>query len=227
VYEGARITIGILDNDRYVTRALEQLKWSYLPQANVLWTVKSGKDAIKLSLAKSTQPDALLVDMSLEGMSGIDVCREIRSRTEKVTLVGMTSFSLETYYVSAIQNGAEVLIDKSDAKAIFAAVKAIENMRSPRVLFQSHESKHEAFLRLSQQKHKRETYELTQRETEILDFCINTLKTKEIAEKLCISESTVKAHIKRACEKLGAKNRTQAAIIWKEIRNNELYTIAG
>lgn len=78
----------------------------------VIWTSTDPQRAIDLSLADATRPDVLVVDMSLEGMGGAQVCRAIRTRTATIALLGVTSFSLRMYGPDALANGAQCLISK-------------------------------------------------------------------------------------------------------------------
>ena len=113
MYLGKRIRIAIVDNDRLTLGVMKMMIERILPQANVCWAVSDGLTAVSKSLNSRTRPDVLLVDMSLEGMSGCDVCRTIREETAQVDLVGMTAFSLDRYCVPALENGASCLVDKA------------------------------------------------------------------------------------------------------------------
>lgn len=104
MYLGKRIRIAIVDNDRLTLGVMKMMIERILPQANVCWAVSDGLTAVSKSLNSRTRPDVLLVDMSLEGMSGCDVCRTIREETAQVDLVGMTAFSLDRYCVPALEN---------------------------------------------------------------------------------------------------------------------------
>lgn len=118
MYLGKRIRIAIVDNDRLTLGVMKMMIERILPQANVCWAVSDGLTAVSKSLNSRTRPDVLLVDMSLEGMSGCDVCRTIREETAQVDLVGMTAFSLDRYCVPALENGASCLVDKANVKGL-------------------------------------------------------------------------------------------------------------
>ena len=129
MYLGKRIRIAIVDNDRLTLGVMKMMIERILPQANVCWAVSDGLTAVSKSLNSRTRPDVLLVDMSLEGMSGCDVCRTIREETAQVDLVGMTAFSLDRYCVPALENGASCLVDKANVKGLCHVLCAIVNGR--------------------------------------------------------------------------------------------------
>ena len=203
MYLGKRIRIAIVDNDRLTLGVMKMMIERILPQANVCWAVSDGLTAVSKSLDSRTRPDVLLVDMSLEGMSGCDVCKTIREETAQVALVGMTAFSLDRYCAPALENGASCLVDKANVKALCRALCAIVNGRRADVRYVSSES--------AQESHERE----------VMGLCSLGFTSKEIGVKLGIGEPTVKTYIRRVMKKLGAKNRTQAVIQWMEVNSRE------
>ena len=148
MYLGKRIRIAIVDNDRLTLGVMKMMIERILPQANVCWAVSDGLTAVSKSLNSRTRPDVLLVDMSLEGMSGCDVCRTIREETAQVDLVGMTAFSLDRYCVPALENGASCLVDKANVKGLCHVLCAIVNGRRADVKYASSESAQESHERL-------------------------------------------------------------------------------
>lgn len=222
MYLGKRIRIAIVDNDRLTLGVMKMMIERILPQANVCWAVSDGLTAVSKSLNSRTRPDVLLVDMSLEGMSGYDVCRTIREETAQVDLVGMTAFSLDRYCVPALENGASCLVDKANVKGLCHVLCAIVNGRRADVKYASSESAQESHERLLTAKSGNVNYEtFAKREREVMGLCSLGFTSKEIGIKLGIGEPTVKTYIRRVMKKLGAKNRTQAVIQWMEINERE------
>ena len=148
MYLGKRMRIAIVDNDRLTLGVMKMMIKRILPQTNVCWAVSDGLTAVSKSLDSRTRPDVLLVDMSLEGMSGCDVCKTIREETAQVALVGMTAFSLDRYCAPALENGASCLVDKANVKALCRALCAIVNGRRADVRYVSSESAQESHERL-------------------------------------------------------------------------------
>ncbi|MCI1240645.1 MAG: response regulator transcription factor [Bifidobacterium subtile] len=218
MYEGKYIRLAVVDNDRLTLAALVLIIKRSVPSINVIWTSESGREAVQKSLNARTSPDVLLVDMSLEGMSGLEICRRIRAQSEQVALIGITSFSLERYAHSAIENGAQCLIDKVRIQQICDAICALANGRSAIVPHASHETKKEAHIRLATRQHETSAEDFTGREQEIMDMCVLGKGTAQIAQQLGISQSTVKTHIQRVIEKMHVESKTQAVIRWVRIQ---------
>ncbi len=219
MYLGKRISIAIVDNDKLTLTMMKLMIKQLLPFAETCWTTAKGKTAIDKCLDKKTQPDVLLVDMSLEDMTGYEVCRAIRSKTPQTVLIGITAFSLEKYYVQALENGAACLMDKAQVRDICQALCLLANGQSPHVKYESSETAQEAYTRLSGEENPERRYKnLTRREEEVMNLCALGYTSKEIGTKLSIGEPTVKTYIKRVVEKMGAKNRTQAVIRWLEMK---------
>lgn len=218
MYEGKHIRLAVVDNDRLTLAALVSMIKRSVPSIDVVWTSANGRDAVRKSLNARTSPDVLLVDMSLEGMSGPEICRRIRAHSERVALIGITSFSLERYAHSAIENGAQCLIDKVRIQQICDAICALTNGQSATVPYASHETKKEAYIRLAARQHETGTEDFTGREQEIMDMCVLGKSAAQIAQQLGITQSTVKTHIQRVIEKMHVESKTQAVIRWVRIQ---------
>ncbi|NMM97929.1 response regulator [Bifidobacterium olomucense] len=102
MYNGERFSLAIVDNDQLTLKMLTVLIRRKLPNADLTWVCRTGRDAVTRCLSADSQLDVLLVDMSLEGLSGVEVCRQIRAATADVVLIGVTSFSLEHYAADAL-----------------------------------------------------------------------------------------------------------------------------
>ena len=111
-YPGKHIRIGIVDNDALVLGALQYVVRTYLPQSEVIWKETDGNRAVSLCSAPDTTPDALIVDASLEGMTGSEVCRRIRTNDTEIVLVGVTSFILDRFHDAMMDSGAQCLLPK-------------------------------------------------------------------------------------------------------------------
>lgn len=92
--------IALLDNDAIVLKGLQQIiEYNHL--GSITWTTRSGREAVQRCSSAVDTPHLLLFDMSLDGMSGIDVCRQIRKRSASVLLLGITAFPPRTVHFSA------------------------------------------------------------------------------------------------------------------------------
>ena len=103
----------MVDNDKRAIEALTALLSKALPNAYVADDVTDGTKALSLCRAYGNQYDIILLDMSLEGLQGPDICKRIRLTNNSTPILAMTSFSLNRYRNSAIESGAQGLVDKS------------------------------------------------------------------------------------------------------------------
>lgn len=203
------VTIGIVDNDRFVLPSLKTSITELLPEANVVWTTTDGGEAVRYCLHADTRPKVLLADMSMEGVSGISVCRRIRTRIGKVGILAMTAYSLDKYAAKASLAGAQGIVGKSDEQRI---VSALRTVASGGTWGDGFESSMTAHVRLKHQTGMSAT--LTDREFEIMDSFAAGMSIKAIAEMLNIMPETVKKHGQKAMHKLGATSRWQAVALW-------------
>lgn len=104
----------LVDNDRIVIEALADLFKRILPAVNIADSATSGVEALKLLTSNADQYALVLLDMSLEGMQGPEVCRRMRLADCSTPVLGMTSFSLNQYRVPLATAGAQGIVDKSD-----------------------------------------------------------------------------------------------------------------
>ncbi|OXM99512.1 response regulator transcription factor [Bifidobacterium vansinderenii] len=222
--------IAIVDNDVLALTALRALIEQQLPQSTVIWTTDDGQTAVDRCLNEPTRPDLLLVDMSMERMSGITVCRRIRTGTPDVKLLAVTSFTVDTYAAAAASAGAQGIVGKADVSKLCQAVETVldggtccsalpavssEETGVPPVPFQTAQ---QAYERLDGggacSGTGRDSHALSAQETTIMDLCCSGLDFTEIAERLTISPSTVRTHIGHIKTKLGARNLSQAVVRW-------------
>jgi len=149
------------------------------------------------------QPDVTLMDVRLPGESGIDAVAAIRQEFPEARLIMLTTFEGDVEIQRALQAGARAYLLKSmPPKDLLAAIRQVHTGKKqipPQVAARLAEH-------LSDDK-------LTGREIEVLREIAGGNRNRDIAEKLFITEETVKVHIKHIMEKLGANDRTQAVAI--------------
>ncbi|MCH3974586.1 MAG: response regulator transcription factor [Bifidobacterium tibiigranuli] len=207
------ISIAIVDNDALSLAALSQGITVFHPAVHILWTATTGMDAVKRCLSRSTQPEVLLTDLSMEDISGVAVCRAIMTKTSHTAVLGITSYALSHYVSQLAEAGAQSIVPKTNIKRICFAIDTVASGKvyspDPAVIFQSSTAAHRRL-----EWNGDSAYHLTEREATILALCSDGLTTERIMDALCISEATVKTHVKHILRKLGAKNRAQAVAIW-------------
>ena len=171
------------------------------PDMVLVGEASSGAEAIQQF--KQHMPDVTLLDLRLPDMSGIDVLIAIRSEFPKACIVMLTTFEGDVEVQRALQAGARGYLLKNMPPAELLDV-----------IRQVHEGKKRIPPEIASQLLEHMSDEgLTEREVEVLREVADGNRNREIAERLFISEETVKVHIKHIMEKLGANDRTQAVAI--------------
>jgi len=161
----------------------------------------SGHEAIKLF--RDLRPDITLMDVRLPDMSGIDAMITIRSEFPDARVIIVTSSEGDVEMQRALEGGARGYMLKSmPPKELLEAIRKVHAGKKA--------IPQEIAARLAE--HLSDEV-LTSREVEILQQVAEGNRNRDIAERLFISEGTVKVHIKHIMEKLGANDRTQAITI--------------
>jgi DNA-binding NarL/FixJ family response regulator len=149
------------------------------------------------------QPDVTLMDLRLPDKSGIEALIAVRAEFPEARVIMLTTFEGDVEIQRALEAGARGYILKNtppkELVEIIRQVHAGKKRIAPQVASQLAEH-------LSDEA-------LTQREIEVLNQIAEGNRNRDIAEKLFITEETVKVHIKHIMEKLGASDRTQAVAI--------------
>ena len=161
----------------------------------------SGREAIQLF--DQYKPDITLMDLRLPDMSGIDAVVTIRSRFPEARFIILTTFAGDAEIQRALEAGARAYL-----------LKTVSPQETMDVIRQVHAGKRRISSEVAA--HLAEHYSderLTGREVDILRQLAGGNRNRDIADKLFISEETVKAHLKHIMEKLGATDRTQAVAI--------------
>ena len=171
------------------------------PDMQLVAQASTGNEAIEKF--RRHQPDVTLMDLRLPDMSGIDTMIAIRTEFPEARIIMLTTFEGDVDIQRALEAGARGYVLKSmppkDLVAVIRQVHAGKKRIPPEVA-----------TRLAD--HLGEE-DLTSREVEVLQKVAQGNRNRDIAEKLFISEETVKVHIKHAMAKLGARDRTQALAI--------------
>ena len=161
----------------------------------------NGRDAIRLFRERT--PDVTLMDLRLPDMSGIDAMIAILTETPEARVVILTTFEGDAEIRRALEAGARNYVLKSmppkELMEVIRQVYAGKKRISPEIA--AHLAEHYS------------DEALTDREVEVLRQVAGGNRNRDIAEKLFITEETVKVHMKHIMEKLGATDRTQAVAI--------------
>lgn len=155
-----------------------------------------------ISLARQHVPDVILMDLRLPDMSGIAATAAIRETRPEARILMLTTFEGDVEVQRALAAGARAYVLKSSTPE--ELVNAIQHVHAGKKYLPPQ-------LALELAQHVGES--VTPREVSVLKLIAAGKRNQDIAERLCIAEDTVKGHIKRIMEKLGARDRTQAVAI--------------
>ncbi len=161
--------------------------------------------------AKALQPDVVLLDLHMPGLSGLDAIKLIQEEVPTCRIILLTVSEDGEDLTTALKNGAVgYLLKNIDADFFLNAIRRA--MQGDSVISNEMTAKLVANLRRSHEPTPTEISKLTPREGDILAQLASGLSNKEIARELNLAESTVKIHIQSILKKLGLSNRVQAAI---------------
>jgi DNA-binding NarL/FixJ family response regulator len=207
------IRVAVVDDQEVVRSGFAALLETQ-PDLEVVGTAGDGVQAI--ALCRERRPDVVLMDVRMPQMDGLEATRRVVTELGGRTRVLMlTTFDLDEYVYEALGSGASgFLLKDTTAEALFEAVRVVargDALLAPSVtrrLIGEFARLHPA---LPPQPDR--LRELTPRETEVLRLVAEGLSNAEIAERLVVSEETVKTHVSRVLTKLGLRDRAQAVVV--------------
>ncbi len=178
----------------------------------VVGDAANGEEAV--AQAKRLQPDLVLLDLKMPRLDGIQAAREIKQHCPQTRVLMLTGIEVGSEIVQALEAGADGYVLKEVApEELIHAMRVIgagEAYLQPAVTRRVLERMREAS---DSREDERPLVEaLTPRELEVLRLMATSATNKEIAEKMSISEETVRTHSKNILSKLGQPNRTQAVL---------------
>ena len=202
------MNIVVTDDDKLVAMSLKTILES-TGSISVLAVGSSGEEAIELY--ERHKPDVMLMDIRMQGMSGIDAGREILRRDPDAKILYLTTFSDDEYIINALSMGAKGYILKQDFEVIAPSLEAV--MRGQSVFGDK------VIGRLPGLIKPKETFDfaahgITDKEREIIELVAEGLSNKEIAAKLFLGEGTVRNYISSLLDKLSLRDRTQLAVLY-------------
>ncbi|MBL0282938.1 MAG: two-component system response regulator NarL [Zoogloea sp.] len=178
-------------------------------QLHLIGEASSGEEG--LELARALEPDLILLDLNMKGMSGIETLRALRDADLAARILILTVSDAADDLVSAIRAGADgYLLKDMEPEELLARI--VEAMRGRIVISESLNGLLARSLRDEAQAAERSLAPLTERERDILGCLASGLSNKLIARDLNIAEGTVKVHIKNLLKKLKFRSRLEAAV---------------
>jgi DNA-binding NarL/FixJ family response regulator len=163
------------------------------PRIEVVGLASGGREAVEL--AARLLPDVALLDIGMPGIGGVEACAAIRARVPAVEVLMLTVSEDALDVRAALRVGAAwYLLKDIPPDALVAAVLGVGS--GPPVVMATTDAPDD---------------ELSVREREVLELLGRGLRNREIAERLVVSEATVKTHVRHVLEKLRLRNRAEAA----------------
>jgi DNA-binding NarL/FixJ family response regulator len=197
----------LIVDDHPVTRDGLRSALSTSDEVEIVGEAKSGEEAVER--VKELTPDVVFMDVRMPGMSGIQATKDIHSAKPDTKVILFTVEESRAAVADAIRAGVSgyLLKDVSAGELIQAAKLALEGKAV------IHPTLTRAFIEEVQYVEHRPDTPLSRRESQILQKVAYGATTKEVAHDLGISPHTVKTHLERIFEKLGANDRAQAVAI--------------
>jgi DNA-binding NarL/FixJ family response regulator len=196
------IKVLLVDDHKLVRAGLQSLL-ATTDDIAVVGTAADGSEAI--GVATATDPDVVLMDLSMPGMSGVEATRKLRCLMPSARVVVLTTFADEDLVHQSIDAGAVgYLLKDEEPDDLVRGVRAAANGESPL-------SAKIARALLSPPSPP-SLDQLTEREREVLSLLANGMANREIAVEMAITERTVKAHLSNVYQRIGVADRTQAAL---------------
>jgi DNA-binding NarL/FixJ family response regulator len=153
------------------------------------------------------QPDIVIMDINLPGMSGIECIRQIKGKCQGAQFMMFTVYENDEKVVHALQAGATgYLLKRTEPQRILESIKELNQGGSP---MSSNIARKLVNIFTNEKKANKKEI-LSERENEVLQLLADGLLYKEIAERLHIVHGTVRQHIHNIYEKLHVQNRTEA-----------------
>ncbi|BCN30283.1 response regulator transcription factor [Anaeromicropila herbilytica] len=203
------MNILVVDDDNLVCSSLKIIL-SADPDITVVGSGSNGQDAI--SLYKTHNPDILLMDIRMEQMSGLDAGEIILKKYPTAKILYLTTFLDDDYIIKALHMGAKGYMLKQNFESIIPSLKAVhmgQNVYGDEII-----TKLPNLITQNTATINYASYQISDKEYDIITHVANGLSNKEIAELLFLSEGTIRNYISLILEKLNLRDRTQIAIFY-------------
>jgi DNA-binding NarL/FixJ family response regulator len=207
-----RVRVMLVDDDHILRSGLRAILLSD-DSIEVVGEAENGRLAVQR--ARHHRPDVVLMDVRMPDLDGIAATAELLKATPTTKVIILTTFEIDEYILGALRAGASgFLLKRSSPEELIAAIHTVaegEGLLSPSVTRRLIE-RVAAHPTLSRETDPR-LAEITPREREVLELVAQGFSNAEIAEALTLERTTVKTHVQRILNKLGARNRIEVVIV--------------
>jgi len=168
--------------------------------------------ACAIEIADTNAPEVMILDIDMPG-DGLDAAREIHRKWQDIRLIILT--------VSESQKNIQAALDANARGYILKGIGGQELKRAVRLVHEGKRYFSPELVSIVLERQERDCLgQLTDRETEIVELIAAGLTNKEIGERLCLTEKTVKYYLTTVFRKLGVRNRVEAAMVLGANRND-------
>ncbi|HMQ50782.1 MAG TPA: response regulator transcription factor [Anaerolineae bacterium] len=208
-----KVSVLIVDDHKVVRQGIKAFLET---QPNIVVVAEADSGEMGIELAAEHVPDVVLMDLVMPGLDGVESTRRVKQASPRTQIIVLTSYYQDEFIFPAIRAGAlSYLLKDAEPEELAEAVRKAargEAVLHPRVAARVVQELHGA-----KQDTPNAFTELSDRELEVLRLIADGLNNADIAEKLVISEKTVKSHVSNILSKLHLGDRTQAAVYaWRE-----------
>jgi len=192
------IRVFIVDDHPVVIEGIHSL---LMNEKDIAWVGQAMNAASCLGFFVNNIADVVLMDISMPGMDGVELCAVMKNKYPGIFILGLSTFNQGLYIKKMMENGASGYILKNSSKE--ELVKAIHTVHEGGIFFSGEAGQ---ALAEYQKSSKTELPVLTPREKEILELIAEGYTNPQIAEKIFLSQFTVDSHRKNLLAKLNVKN---------------------
>ena len=207
--EGSSIRVAVVDDQRLFTKGLSGLV-EMLPDVEVVGVAFDGEEA--LALCRETEPDVVLMDISMPKMDGISATREIRTLLPQTAVIILTAHEEDEQVFEGIKAGAQgYLLKDAEPEDLSRAIRTVhagDTIIAPELA----QKMLNTFEGGGRTRRSQLMPPLTDRELEVIRALARGKSDRQIATALGISEKTVRNHTSNIYRKLHIFDRTQAVI---------------
>lgn len=201
----------LIDDDELITMSLEMII-NAEEGFSVIGKGNSGREGVQLF--DELHPDLLLMDIRMADMNGLEAAEKILAKHKDAVILFLTTFSDDEYIVKALKLGVRGYLLKQDYKSLPAALHAAMDGQS--VFGGAIVDKLPALMSTAEEDSRfdYESKDISEKEYEVIQLVAEGFSNKEIAQKLFLSEGTVRNYLSTILEKLELRDRTQLAIFY-------------
>lgn len=205
-----KVRVLIIDDHPLMRRGIKQLI-ELEDNFGVVGDAGSGSEGIELAL--KTNPELIILDLNMKGLSGLDTLKALRAEGVDARIVILTVSDAKNDVFALIDAGADgYLLKDTEPDMLLAQLKRIA--QGEVILSDAVKE-----LVLERNNESDPFYSLTEREMDVLSLVATGLSNKQIANKLFISEETVKVHIRNLLRKLNVHSRVAATVLYFQYKN--------